>query len=185
MGQYTGALNAAKQATPALLLGVALASGALLFLPSGVVDALGLTDLVKEHRPYLGAALVLALALLSARSAVGAVALVKALYAKHKEKQAAAIAEQRRLEELDRLTPEEKAYLLPYITEEKNTQQFGLEDGIAGSLQAKGIIYRAANVSTFGTAFAFNIQPWARDHLTRNQHLLEGAAIAQGRRSRY
>jgi hypothetical protein len=175
------ALSSAKQATPALLLGIALASGALLFLPSNVIETLGLTGMVKEHRPYLGAALVLAIALLAAQSVVAAGGLAQALLAKRKAKRAAVVAEQRRLESLAALTPEERAYLLPYVVEEKNTLYFGLDDGVAGGLQAKGIIYRAANVSTTRAAFAFNIQPWAREHLMQNLQLLEGAAVAEGR----
>jgi len=175
------AFNAVKQTTPTLLFGVAFVASALLFLPANVVGTLGLDGLVSEHRHYIGIALVSAIALLLAQGLVGIVGLAKLLYAKHKSKQAAAEAEQRRLEILTKLTPEEKAYLLPYIVAEKNTLYFSIADGIAGGLQAKGIIYQASNIGNMLSGFAFNIQPWAREHLSQTPQLLEGARLPERR----
>ncbi len=167
-----GLLGAARQFTPALLLGVTLTSGAMLFLPSGVLEQLGLAGLAAEHRPYIGAALLVALSLLVAQSVVGAWAFVKGLNTKRKSKQAAAAADNRRRSMLSNLTPEEKSYLAPYIFDAQNTQYFPIEDGVAGGLAAKHIIFRASNVSSRWTTFAFNMQPWAREHLNENPHLL-------------
>jgi hypothetical protein len=178
------AFNAVKQATPTLLLGVALAAAALLFLPEAVVGAVGLNDLLRTNRPYVGAALLVSVAILAAQAFVAAIAFGKGMYLKRKAKRVAALAEQQRLERLTKLTPEERAYLIPYIATEINTCYFSIEDGIAGGLQAKGIIYRSANIGDMVTGFAFNLQPWAREHLNQNPQLLEGARAPE-RRSRW
>lgn len=70
--------------------------------------------------------------------------------------------------QLKRLTNEEKGYLLPYIEEKKNTQYFDISDGISGGLASKKIIYRASNLSSGGTCFAYNLQTWARLLLEKN-----------------
>lgn len=175
------AFNAVKQATPTLLLGVALATAALLFLPEGVVQAIGLDGILREHRQYVGSALLGSVAILAAQAIAACIALGKGMYLKRKAKKTAALAEQRRLERLTKLTPEEKAYLIPYIADEKNTLYLSIEDGIAGGLQAKGIIYRSANIGNLVSGFAFNLQPWAREHLNQNPQILEGARAPESK----
>ena len=183
LASLIGLFNAVKQATPALLLGVALACGALLFAPASALQSLGVADLSHNYRQYVGAALLAATALLISQSLVGLFGLVKSFYAERKIKKEEAAYEQRRLEVLTKLTPEEKAYLTPYIAEEKNTIYFTVDDGIAGGLQAKGIIYRASNIGHLMSGFAYNLQPWAREHLNIHPYLLEGARAE--RRSRW
>ena len=41
-------------------------------------------------------------------------------------------------------------------------------------LEAKGITYRASNMGDMLRGFAFNLQPWAREHLEANPNLLDG-----------
>jgi hypothetical protein len=173
------ALSAVKQATPTLLLGVAVAAATLLFMPVSAAETLGLSDLVKANRPYIGIALVASIALLVAQGLVGIGSLVKVQIAKKKAKQTRIKSEQLRLQALRKLTPDERGYLLPYIANEMNTQHFAVDDGVAGGLQAKGVIYRATNIGDMVSGFPFNIQPWAREHLTANPELLEGARRLQ------
>ena len=172
-----GALNAVKQATPTLLLGVAVACALLLFLPPSATGALGLSALIAQYRAYIGGTSVVSLALLLSHGIASIARFVKTFYAKRKAKASQQAAERRRLENLNKLTPDEKGYLLPYISDQLNTQHFGIDDGVAGGLQAKSIIYRAANVGDMVNGFAFNIQPWAREHLDANPQLLEGARL--------
>jgi hypothetical protein len=40
---------------------------------------------------------------------------------------------------------------------------------------AKGILYQASSVGRMLTGMAYNIQPWPREYLSKNPHLLEGA----------
>ncbi len=78
-------------------------------------------------------------------------------------------------EQLHKLTPDEKAYLVPYVIKDENTQYFLIEDGVAGGLVAKGIIYQASSVGDMIMGWAYNIQPWVKDYLSENPKCLEGA----------
>ncbi len=60
----------------------------------------------------------------------------------------------------------------------EDTLCFHIEDGVAGGLVAKHILYRSSSIGGRLTGFAHNIQPWAREYLTDNPHLL-GAANAR------
>lgn len=181
----TGGLAALKQVTPTILLGVAAASAAVLFLPADFVRTIGLDTFRDSNRQYIGGALVLAVALLCAQLLAGVVAWLKQTWEKRIVKQKQGRVLELRQQSLEKLTPHEKAYLLPYIQQQENTQYFGVEDGIAGGLQAKKIIFRSASIGNFVEGFAFNIQPWARDYLNQNQHLLDGAAELSRQDSRW
>ena len=77
------------------------------------------------------------------------------------------------MRQLSQLTPEERGYLAPYILEQRNTQVFPMEDGISGGLMSKGILYLGSRLVTLD-GMAHNLQPWARQHLSANRHLLDG-----------
>lgn len=81
-----------------------------------------------------------------------------------------------RHQSLHELTPDEKSYLAAYVLDDVNTQYMQIDDGIAGGLNAKGIIYRASNVGDMLRGWAYNIQPWAKDYLREHPHLLDGAS---------
>lgn len=152
-----------------------LASFGLLFLPEVALQSLALTAFRDSNRPYIGGALLVSISLLVGQLLISSAASLREIFKKlaaHREQIEAA---RKRTEILHKLTPDEKAYLAPYILDEKNTQYFGIQDGIAGGLQAKEIIYRASFAGISG--FAFNIQPWARDYLTANLQLLESANV--------
>lgn len=157
------ATNVLKQMTPKLLLGVAITAGALLFLPDAGINTLGLARRLQDNREYVGAALLISIALLLAQGLVAGLVLIKHFYLK-----------QKRRGELTKLTPEEKAYLILYIADQKNTLYFRIQDGIAIGLEAKGIIYRSSTVGDLDSGFAFNMWPWARAYLSKNRQLLEG-----------
>ena len=168
----SGLIGSAKQLTPALLIGVAITCGGALFMPPQFLEQLGLTALVKEHRTYIGSALLISLALLLAHLLVGVWTLAKLAYTKRQDKRKSAELKKVKLDMLSKLTAEEKGYLVPYIIEGQNTQYFSMEDGVVGGLTAKNILYRASNISARWTTFAFNMQPWAREHLEQNPQLL-------------
>ncbi len=73
------------------------------------------------------------------------------------------------------LLPDEKAYLMRYISEQQNTQYFRLDDGIAQGLVVKHVIYQAAAVGDLYDGFAYNLQPWARRYLAKHPEALDGA----------
>ena len=82
-----------------------------------------------------------------------------------------------RLRHLETLTSDEKAYLVPYIHDGKNTMNYLAQDGIASGLVQKGILYAPSSLGSMLSGFAYNLQPWARDELERNPSLLEGASL--------
>ena len=76
---------------------------------------------------------------------------------------------------LHKLTPEEKGYLKPYIVEQKNSIYVGVDDGVMSGLRSKGITFLASNMGSMLEGIAYNLQPWAREYLESNPHLLHGA----------
>jgi superinfection exclusion protein B len=97
-----------------------------------------------------------------------------------KKKKAQEDRERSELKTLRSLTPAEKRALQPYILKNRNSVDFAIADGVAGGLVAKKILYVAANVS-HGLSFPHNLQPWAREHLTKHLELLE---ISESERQR-
>jgi hypothetical protein len=46
---------------------------------------------------------------------------------------------------------------------------------VVGGLVAKAVLYQSSSVGRMLTGLAYNMQPWAREYLAQNPHLLEGA----------
>ena len=61
---------------------------------------------------------------------------------------------------LRKLSPDEKRCIATYIGRNVSSCEFHLGDGIINALEAKSVVYRAANISRHGSYFAFNLQPW-------------------------
>jgi len=76
---------------------------------------------------------------------------------------------------LHNLKPVEKAFLSPYVIDDENTRYFKIEDGVLRALEKKKIIYKSSSVGDLMSGWAYNIQPWAKEYLVKNPHLLEGA----------
>ena len=171
----SGFLSGLKQASPALLLGFALASGLVLFSPESFVATLGLDSFRRDNKPYIGGSFVVSIALLVSQLIFSTGTLIRALLAKRQARKKAAQAEIDRQKRLQELTPDEKAYLIPYVLHDENTQHFQIEDGVAGGLLAKSIIYQASKVGSIVEGWAYNIQPWAKAFLQANPDLLDGA----------
>lgn len=151
---------------------IAITAGTILFAPPSVLSALGLTDFMLDNRGFLGLLFLLSLGTLTVLFLQSLSSLISSERAEHLRERS---TEQRRVEVLMDLTPSEKAYLLPYIRDQEGTQYFSLTDGVAGGLVAKGILFRASNLGSMKTGFAYNLQPWARRQLAKNPKLLRGA----------
>lgn len=164
----SGFLTALKAATPQILLGVALASGLLVFGPPSVVEALGMRLLLESNRALFGIAFLGSVSILFAQAAWW--------LGKHIGWPLRALLENRRRSEaLRELAPDEKAYLLRYVLEQRTTQYFRIDDGIAQSLVSKGVIYQSASVGYIHDGWAFNLTDWARKALSKDKSLLSGA----------
>jgi hypothetical protein len=164
-------LSAVKQTSPVILLGIAIASGTIIFGQDSFVAALGLTDARNNYRAHLGIAFVLSGSILVAQFIGGVFHFLK-------DKRRAKRALKGLHETLHSLTPDEKAYLAPFVLTQQNTVPFPIQDGIAGGLVAKNILYRASNVGDRMMRFHHNLQPWAREYLEGHPDLLEGANMA-------
>lgn len=74
---------------------------------------------------------------------------------------------------LCKLSPDEKGYIAKYIKGNASSHEFHLGDGIINGLEAKSVVYRAANISRHGSYFAFNLQPWVLKALNEYPDLKE------------
>ncbi len=165
----SGLLAAIKAAGPRLFFGAAVASGILVFAPSSVLIAMGLTEVVAANRSTIGIVFLVSFVLVCSEG-------LWWMVRKFQQRTESKALKAGRLRVLKALTALEKAYLAPYILNGENTVHFGIHDGVVGGLQSKEILYQAAAIGSWRSGFAFNIQPWAREALTNNAELLKGAA---------
>ena len=133
-------------------------------MPSVFVAALGLTAFIATNRSIIGVVFLASVVLLITEFCCWLWSSWRSIQTKKRKQKA-------RIESLTELTQDERLYLLPYIIEGKNTRYFTLEDGVVGGLEAKGILYRAANEGSILKGFAFNMQPWARKYLSEHRNL--------------
>jgi len=159
-----------KKVAPVPLLAISIATGIILFTPPGFSRTLGIDEFRETYRGWIGSAFILSLSYLAAHLAWW---LRSIIMARRKRKQ----AEKTRNQHLHDLTAEEKGYLAPFVFDGVNTQNFDIDDGIAGGLTPKGIIYRASIIFDVVHGSPYNIQPWARAYLRSNPQLLEGARL--------
>jgi hypothetical protein len=165
----TGFLSALKGVTPVILVGIALATGVGLFAGDHLMTALGLVELRAHYRAHLGIAFIAASSLLVAQTGAWfwQLTVSKIQRTRRGRRELAALQHS-----LSFLSPDEQAYLVPFIHGQANTLYFRIEDGIAGGLVAKHILYRSSNIGHMRTGFAHNIQPWAKEYLDQHPDLL-------------
>ena len=168
-------LSALRQTTPAILLGITIATGILLFSPSGFVDTLGMAEFRNSNRSWIGLAFLVSLSILLGQLAFYIAGVANSLREEKQEKERRKQSLRQKQQQLHNLSADEKAYLAPFILDDESTQYFLIEDGVAGGLTAKGVIYRSSQVGSLVDGWAFNIQPWAKEYLAQNPELLAGA----------
>jgi len=153
-----------KGVPSSFLLALCIALCVILFVPESIAFSLGIDTFRTAYRVFLGPGLILVASWLLTRGL------------SHLKRPIAARRAKRHVHQfLSNLTPEEKGYLAPFIIEERNTIHAPIEDGIAGGLVAKRILYRASQVFDMVEGVPYNLNPSAREFLTENPHLLEGA----------
>lgn len=162
-------LAAVKAMTPQILIGIAIFCGVLLLSSPSFTGTLGLTGIISANRAYLGVAFVASLCILLSQFF---------WWAKDFLLHPVRVFRRSRQRDLlmSELTPDEKGYLLPYISETKNSQYFRMDDGIAQGLVAKGIIFQSATVGYLHDGWAYNLQPWARRYFAKHTDALVGAS---------
>ncbi|OYW38938.1 MAG: hypothetical protein B7Z35_05795 [Hydrogenophilales bacterium 12-61-10] len=158
------AINALHRIPTQLLLVAGLAAGFILFIPEFLATTLAVDGFRKEYRVFLGPGLVLVAAWLLARLFIAATG-----HLRERENL------RKLMEQLNDLTSQEKGYLATFIVAGNTTIYVAMDDGIIGGLRARNIVYRSSNIFTQLNGIPYNLQPWAREHLSENPQLLEGA----------
>jgi hypothetical protein len=143
-----------------------LTATCFIFLPDQILIDLGVKQIRDTYRSYIGIVFIVSFSIIL----VNIVALIykvsKRKYRNYRNKRIAK-------KTLKDLSNAEKEILKQMLLNGTNSFQIDITDGIHTRLESHKIIYRAANVSKYGTLFAFCIQPWAIDYLRKNMHLLK------------
>ncbi|MEK9629599.1 MAG: super-infection exclusion protein B [Nitrospinota bacterium] len=160
MDKLTGLADYFRKVPIAFLVAIISVVGLILFLPKEIAETLAVYEFRNEFRVFLGPILLLSISFAIAR-----------LYGFFMS----GLTEKKNLKVqqnfLHKLTPEEKRFLLPYIENQENSIK-SLGSGVVGGLEAKKIIFRSSNLGNIMTGFPYNLQPWAREYLEENSHLL-------------
>lgn len=161
-------VSALRKMTPLPMLALGICSSLIVFMPNEMAARLGVSEFRVEYRGWLGATVLVAWSYLFA---FGLDAFWSWLSRTRNQKKSRLARE----DFLRKLTAEEKAYLLPYVVHGVATQNFAVEDGVAGALVRKGILYSAASVFSVLEGRPYGIQPWALEFLQATPSLLNGA----------
>ena len=165
MDKLTGLADYFRKVPAAFLVAIVFVLALILFIPEKHASKLAVDGFREKYRVFLGPALLLTVSFCAARIYMFCIQ-------GHNQRKALKAKQ----ESLHKLTPEEKGYLVPFIQGQQNSIYVGMDDGIMAGLRAKGITYLAANMGNLLDGFAFNLQPWAREYLGQNTHLLDGYA---------
>jgi hypothetical protein len=147
------------------LIGIAAASGFLLFAPATLQATLGTTTFIQTYRSWIGTSFVVSCAFLFAH-------LIGEIHDWIRIAIATRMTSRNQRRKIERLEPDEKKHLRSYILDRKSSVSYSIRDGVARGLEAKGILCRASQVGTLD-GFPFILQPWAREILETNPKLLE------------
>ncbi len=126
-----------------------------------LTGGLGLQTLVDAHRPWVGGALLVS-------GAFSAVHLLRACHTAMKGRRAMKIQEKR----LRSLGIDEQEALLEFVLGGQKTVRMSMAHGVAGSLEAQGIVFRSSNLGDLHSGFAYSMQPWAWEYLFENPECL-------------
>jgi len=151
--------------TPKILLGLSLFCICGIIAPDSLLSKVGLLNIREYTKQWLAILFVLSVALLISHSFFGLFPFIKGRINGW-------LVVHRGKIRLKNLTHEEKEILSGNIKNDTMTQTFNCTDGSVLALENEHIIYRASELSIGFTAFPYNIQPWARQHLIKNPKLL-------------
>ncbi len=163
LDKVTGFMDYFRKIPATFLVAMIVVVGIILFVPDSIAESLAVKGFRESYRVYLGPSFLLLVSFACAR-----------LFSFFARGQASKKNLERKQSLLYQLTPEEKGYLLPYIQQQLHSVYVGHEDGVMAGLRAKGITYLPSSTGDVLNGFAFNLQPWAREYLVNNPHLLDG-----------
>lgn len=137
-----------------------------IFLPIDYTDKLQLTNIILDYKAWISGLFLVSGVMLVVRFIFGVSRFVSG-------KRRILGAMKTRKRKLHNLTPQEKKILLQYFTSKTTSQPLPINDGVVNELAAYKIISRSSSLSQWGTCFSYNIQPWARDYLSKRPELLK------------
>ncbi|MCW5736725.1 MAG: superinfection exclusion B family protein [Enhydrobacter sp.] len=155
--------------------------GGILAMPEPWAAALGLNTFRTAHRSECGLSLLAGIGIIVAVQFFDKGSLLQRALQRLREKAQRAANKRANQQQLHKLTPDEKAYLAPFIKDAKTMQRFDTADGIAGSLAARRIIGCGAQEFNRLTGPEYTLANWARDYLTQHPELLDGASKIEPR----
>jgi hypothetical protein len=138
----------------------------LLFLPSEWLRRVSLFEIATKYRPWIAVGALGSAAILLSDLIEGS---RKWIFDRYQSWRAHRVS----VDYLQNLTVVEKAALNSYISNDTETRNFPMGDGVSQGLVAKGLLYRSSSVGNVVAGFAYNIQPWVRHYLLKNPRLLE------------
>lgn len=147
-------------------LPLCIASALILFLPDHVSQRLGMENIRAEYALPLGLLFVLSASMLASNAIMSQWSILKPSVRDW-------IFIRRNRNVLKNLTEAEKEALRPYILEGHAQQEFRLGEGVVNLLEKKMVLYRASQLSVRHDLFQYIMQPWAREYLEKNKHLLD------------
>ncbi|MEZ5759058.1 MAG: super-infection exclusion protein B [Emcibacteraceae bacterium] len=145
---------------------IATCTGFILFGPDEFIARIGINNIQSEYKTFIGFIFLFSsVAVIS----MWAIKLFEIVVNKIQSNSINRASKQA----LTNLSSNEKEFLRPYIVENVDSQIAFVANGTVCSLEHKGIILRASEVSSGVLNFPYILQPWARDHLTKNTQLLD------------
>ena len=162
MPNFSDIVDAYKKIPTSLFFAIGFVLALILFSPDSWIDKFSLGEFRVNYRIWLGPAFLFILAVLSSR-----------LFTFISESVIGFQVRRERLNDLKNLTRDEKACLRIFVENDIATITREISDGIIGSLESKGIVYRTSNVASHWKSFPYSLQPWARKYLKKQPILLE------------
>ncbi|ALD90233.1 hypothetical protein CR3_0988 [Cupriavidus gilardii CR3] len=162
------ALNSFATLAAKPIFAIAVGTGLAVFLPSGVVTQLGIDSFMAQYRHWVGAVFLISMAYLAAHFLWWLAGRVSKWWE---------IAEyvRKRNGYLATLTSEEKGYLALFIKDGKTAVNFHYEDGIAGGLRQKKMLYVPTRIGNVLDGHAHSLRDWVRKAVAKDPSILDGA----------
>ena len=157
---------------PRYLAVVAIVTGFALFAPNETLDAIGISQITKDHRAWVGGGFLVSSAIVLVGSFIFLKDKIFVRVIRRRKKQRF----KERIEgRLEKLTEEEKQILRFYHVKETRSNKLKVDDGVVSGLVSAGIIYRSASVGDMLEGFAHNITDVAWDYIHKHPEILDGS----------
>lgn len=151
---------------------VFIACAALLLLPQPAMKWMGLADLGVRYRPWISLCGIFSFTVLLVEFVAWLKNPLKA-WREQRDRKGVLLS----------LTPPEMRIIAEYFRKQTDTQDFRADDGLAGGLVSKGLIYLSSSVGQgLIPTFAFNLQPWVRETLRKNPGILQAFMVVASRK---